>query len=115
MVQNGWHYEVWGASDDPSTWLEQNITLLQKGQQTPQRKLQRRQVTKQMKQVVEEVEKAKNLTQRHGVTFYDSTISQAKDQLFCGQMHISGGDEPDGTGIAPKSTSSGYLVLGLRD
>lgn len=31
MVQNGWLYEVWGASEDPNTWLEQNITLLNKG------------------------------------------------------------------------------------
>jgi hypothetical protein len=28
-VFNGWHYKVWGASDDPTTWLEQNITLLE--------------------------------------------------------------------------------------
>ena len=32
MVKNGWMYEVWGTSEDPSTWLEQNITLLAKGQ-----------------------------------------------------------------------------------
>lgn len=30
MVQNGFQYEVWGSSDDPSSWLEQNITLLYK-------------------------------------------------------------------------------------
>jgi hypothetical protein len=39
MVHNGWLYEVWGASEDPSTWLEQNITLLKKGKEPPQRKL----------------------------------------------------------------------------
>ena len=32
MVKSGWMYEVWGTSEDPSTWLEQNITLLAKGQ-----------------------------------------------------------------------------------
>ena len=31
MVKNGWFYEVWGASEDPNTWVEQNITLLKLG------------------------------------------------------------------------------------
>jgi hypothetical protein len=48
MVKSGWLYEVWGTSEDPSTWLEQNITLLAQGTQTPQRKLKRREVPKQI-------------------------------------------------------------------
>jgi hypothetical protein len=48
MVKSGWLYEVWGTSEDPSTWLEQNVTLLAQGTQTPQRKLKRREVPKQM-------------------------------------------------------------------
>jgi hypothetical protein len=68
-----------------------------------------------MKKVVEEVEKAKNLTQRHGETLYDSMIPQAKQQLFSAQNQMSSGDGPDGTGMASESSSSGYLVFGLRD
>jgi len=26
-VKNGFKYEVWGMSEDPSTWKEQNCTL----------------------------------------------------------------------------------------
>ena len=47
MRKNGWHYEVWGTSEDPSTWFEQNVTLLDKGIQTPQRQLKRIEVTKE--------------------------------------------------------------------
>jgi hypothetical protein len=47
MVKSGWFYDVWGASEDPDTWLEQNITLLKEGKSPPQRKLNRREELKE--------------------------------------------------------------------
>jgi len=46
MIKSGWQYAVWGNSADPSTWFEQNITLLAQGRQTPQRQLKRREIEK---------------------------------------------------------------------
>lgn len=36
-LSNGWQYEVWGTSDDASTWFERNITL----SNAPKRRLRR--------------------------------------------------------------------------
>ena len=47
MVKSGGSDEVWGASEDPDTWLEQNITLLKEGKSPPQRKLNRREELKE--------------------------------------------------------------------
>ncbi|TNV84716.1 hypothetical protein FGO68_gene4511 [Halteria grandinella] len=37
LAKNGFLYQVWGASEDPSTWFEQNVTL----KNAPQRQLRR--------------------------------------------------------------------------
>ena len=89
MVKNGWHYKVWGASDDPTTWLEQNISLLEQGQTPPQRKLKRREVFKPEDLVVDEVKKSKDLTLSQGQPFVDFAL-QISDGI-------------------------GYTVIGLRD
>lgn len=81
MRKNGWHYEVWGTSEDPSTWFEQNVTLLDKGIQTPQRQLKRIEVTKEKNVINEEVKKAKELSNRHGQQFYDFFLSQSQQQV----------------------------------
>lgn len=64
MNKNGWQYAVWGSSADPSTWYEQNITLLNQGHQPPQRQLQRREVTKLEREVIEQRQRSEDLTNR---------------------------------------------------
>lgn len=125
MVQNGWQYEVWGTSEDPNTWLEQNITLLAQGTQTPQRKLKRRDVPKQIQQIKEEVKKAKDLTQRHGEQFYDFVLPQAHQQQQQQQVPAYGGGQMmqmggvggffGGGGQQAQPSTSGYSVTGLRE
>jgi hypothetical protein len=53
-------YEVWGTSDDPSSWFCQ-ITLLSRAMLTIQRKLKRYEVPKQIQMIVEEDKRPKEL------------------------------------------------------
>ena len=122
MVQNGWQYDVWGTSQDPTTWLEQNITLLAQGQQTPQRKLKRREVPKQIQLIKEQVQKAKELTLLHGQQFYDFALphaQQQQQQVPAGgggqMMQMGGGGGFGGTGLQAQPNTSGFSVIGLRD
>ena len=84
MVKSGWFYDVWGASEDPDTWLEQNITLLKEGKSPPQRKLNRREELKEREQIVEEIKKSKALAMRHGQQFIDFPIQNSEGQSIIG-------------------------------
>lgn len=42
-VKSGYNYHVWGTSNDPSTWFEQNTTL----QGAPARQLRRLMINKE--------------------------------------------------------------------
>ena len=120
-VKNGWLYEVWGSSVEPCTWVEQNITLLARGQQTPQRKLKRYEVPKQIEQIQEEYKRGKELTQRQGQQFFDYAIPQAPQQQMPANdrgliMQMGGGGGIfGGVGLHAQSSTSGFNVSGMRD
>lgn len=103
MRKNGWHYEVWGTSEDPSSWFEQNITLLGKGQQTPQRQMKRIKIPNEINVIVEQVKSAKELSKRHGEQFYDFFLPQSRAQVSGADgiqmMQMGGGGGFGGKGL----------------
>ncbi|TNV86648.1 hypothetical protein FGO68_gene9886 [Halteria grandinella] len=94
-AQNRFIYEVWGPSNDPRKWFEQNVTL--RGVARP---LNRVMVNKEEKVIVEEKAKSSELSAKYGVQG--------------GQMMLIGG-----AGVASvnpvQKENSGYLIQGFRE